>query len=337
MKGLKFYDEQHTLLTIEHGLPEQLNKYAIKDADAYHINVAKAGYMLFQHLSGGIWDIWLSHYVFNRKTTIYCEGAIEGIEFHNIIEGYALYQNGYDEWQHFGVGDHNILYNPKIKSSARFNQNIVVTFDVHLSTQTFKGLTERQPAFKKWVTYFSKGINTRLYKTPANKNIFVQAILTEVIEKCQLALFDGNSNKELLGKFLDSVLHNETINCPYNYTFEDVKHIIETKDLLKASVNEKIKVTELGASSLMGSKKFIEGFKMLFGVAPITFLIRERIRVCKNILLQENNLTNDDYATIMNFNSGSHFARTFKMFEGCTPKEYKKRHLEEIKSWSSNK
>ena len=336
MKEIRFYDGQHKLLTIEQGLPKQLKEYAVKDADPYFIKVGEDGYMLFQHIKGGVWNIWLSHYLFNKRTTIYCEGQIEGVEFHNIIEGYALYQNGDDEWQHFGAGDHNVLYNPKIKSMAKFNKNVVVTFDVHLSTETFKELTERQPVFKNWVSYFNKGINAKLYKTAANKNLVVQAILTEVIEKCQMALFDGNSNKELLGKFLDSVLHNETIHCPYNYTFEDVKHIIETKDLLKASVNEKIKVTEIEANSMMGNKKLIEGFKLLFGIVPSTFLIRERISVCKNILLQENNLTNDDYATIMNFHSGSHFARTFKMFEGCTPKEYKRRHHDEIKSWNSN-
>lgn len=326
MNDLKFFDDRHKLLTIEQGMPTKLRKYAIAEANAYHIKVGKSGYMLFQHIPGGVWNIWISHYIFNKRTTVYCEGSILGVEFHNIIEGYALYKNNNDEWQHFNAGDHNILHNPKIKSVAKFDTTPLVTFDVHMTTVSFKELIADQPKFRNWVHYFSAGVNAKLFKHAASKNLPVQGIITEIIEKCNLSLFDGNGNKDLLNKFLTSVLKNEGAKCDYNFSFEDVKRLIKAKEYLTRSVNERISLANLHVDAMMGHKKFTEGFKLLFGTVPSTFVLKERIKVCKSLMMDQRHLTNDDYALIMNFNSGGHFARTFKMLEGCSPKEYRKKH-----------
>lgn len=323
MNDLKFYDYQHNLLTIEPGIPKKFNNHKIANAEGYHIKVDNFGYMLFQHIPGALWNIWITHYLFTKNTTIYCEGSIAGVEFHNILEGNALYKNGDEDWQHFKEGDHNVLYNPEIHSTAKFHGVPVVSFDVHLSKQAFKTLVGNQPAFKNWVSYFSSGIHARLFERAATHNLPLNALIMEIIEKCQHSGFDSDGNQELLGLFLESVLHNKSAESAYKFSYMEVKRIIKAKEYLSTDPSKKIKISKVYQDAMMGHKKFTEGFKLLFGMLPSVFVLSEKIKVIKFLMLQQSDLTNEDYAIIMNFNSGSHFARTFKKLEGCTPKEYR--------------
>ncbi|HTN38874.1 MAG TPA: helix-turn-helix domain-containing protein, partial [Arachidicoccus sp.] len=81
---------------------------------------------------------------------------------------------------------------------------------------------------------------------------------------------------------------------------------------------------------LMGQKKFSEGFKLLFGIVPSQFILKEKIKTCKSLLVKEEILTNEDIANIMEFSTGSHFATTFKRFEGCTPQEFRRKMLNRV-------
>lgn len=326
MNDLKFFDQQHELLTIVPGIPKKFNSHKIAGTRGFHIKVHSNGYMLFQHIPGALWNIWISHYLFDIPTTIFCEGHIEGVEFHNILEGNALYKNGEDDWQHFKEGDHNILFSPQVNSIAKFNGTTLVSFDIHLSIPSFKQLVANQPAFREWVTYFNSGINHRLYPGAASRNIPLQAMIMEIVDKCKQSSFDSNGNQALLGQFLDSVLHNKSYNCDYKFTYEEIRRLIKAKETLSAEPGKKIRISELYRQTAMGHKKFTEGFKLVFGVVPSVYVLTEKIRVCKSLMLQQKDLTNEDYASIMNFNSGSHFARTFKNIEGCTPKEYRSKY-----------
>lgn len=326
MNDLKFFDQRHELLTIASGIPKKFSNHKIADAEGFHVKVDNNGYMLFQHIPGALWNIWISHYLFDKPTTVFCEGSMEGVEFHNILEGNALYRNGDDDWQHFKEGDHNVLFSPKINSVAKFNGTPLVSFDIHLSISSFKKLVANQPAFREWVTYFNSGINARLYQGAGGRNVPLQAMIMKIIDKCQGAGFDSDGNRELLGQFLDSILHNKSIDCDYKFTYEEVRRLIEAKEFLGTDPAKKVRISQLYRQTAMGHKKFTEGFKLVFGVVPSLFVLTEKIKVCKSLMLQQKNLTNDDYASIMNFNSGSHFARTFKKLEGCTPKEYRKKY-----------
>ena len=73
----------------------------------------------------------------------------------------------------------------------------------------------------------------------------------------------------------------------------------------------------------MGNKKFTEGFKLITGLVPSTYVLRQKIEASKIMMEKQQDLTNEDFALILGFTSGSHFARTFKNFEGYNPKEYK--------------
>lgn len=326
MNDVKFFDQDHKLLNIESGFPRKYGAYKVPGATYYQVKVQDNGYMLFQHIPGKIWNIWISHYLFNKNTTVYCQGLNEGVEFHNILEGSALYKNGGEDWQHFKAGDHNVLYSPKINSIGKFHDDSLMTFDIHLSTANFKSLVKNQTEFKNWVTYFNSGINTKLYQDAAKRNLPLQAMLTQIIDKCKQHVFDANGNQELLGEFLDSVLENKNYKCDYRFSFEEVRRLIEAKEKLKTDPANGGPIATLYKDSMMGHKKFTEGFKLVFGVVPSLYLLTEKIKVCKSLMVQQQHLTNEDYAIIMNFNSGSHFARTFKNIEGCTPKEFRRKH-----------
>ena len=218
------------------------------------------------------------------------------------------------------------MHNPKIKSIAKFTDTAVVTFDVHLTTHSFKTMVANQPIFKEWMHYFSAGINARLFKDAPSRNISLQAIITEIVEKCKKSVFDPNGEQHLLHRFLNSMMLSKNPYCSYKFSYEEIQALLKARDTLKSGLSTKVKVTDLHKETLMGHKKFTEGFKLIFGVPPSTYVMTEKIKVCKSLMLQDNKLTNEDFASITNFNTGSHFARAFRNVEGCSPKQFRKKY-----------
>ena len=324
MNELAIYDQFHELLPIESGIPRKLNSYAISGATAYHCKVIGNGYILFQNLKGPYLDIWLTHYLFTRPTTLYCKGKMTGIELHHVIEGAALYQDEENIWHHCNQGDHDILFNTTFNNEARFSNIPVVTLDIHMSVKEFKNTLSKLPRTKWIINRINAKKKVRLVKNSSSPNVGLQAIITQIYDEIQAGNFDFINNEELCNELIKVTIFNNSENCGYKYSTDDIRRILEAKMELEMNLGVKKQISNMFQISLMGKKKFTEGFKLVAGLPPSSFVLAEKIKASKVMMEKQNDLSNEDFALILGFTSGSHFLRTFKKYEGYSPKEYRK-------------
>ena len=66
-------------------------------------------------------------------------------------------------------------------------------------------------------------------------------------------------------------------------------------------------------------------FKQQTGLSPIDYLIHVRLEEAEK-LLAKSNITVSDISDRVGFHSPSHFSKTFKENNHCTPSQYRKRY-----------
>lgn len=86
---------------------------------------------------------------------------------------------------------------------------------------------------------------------------------------------------------------------------------------------ERVDLAELAALTGLSTAHFSRAFKLSTGLAPYQWQLDMRIRLAQQ-LLASGRQTLDEVAERCGFADGSHFARTFRRFAGCTPSEWRR-------------
>lgn len=107
-----------------------------------------------------------------------------------------------------------------------------------------------------------------------------------------------------------------------NPFFEAVAHI-------KNHFNKPIKIEELAKISCMSISVFYKKFKENLGCTPNDYIILERIKFAKKLIVNTD-LLFTDVAIQSGFNSPEYFHRKFKALEKYTPLEYRTIHAKRI-------
>lgn len=93
------------------------------------------------------------------------------------------------------------------------------------------------------------------------------------------------------------------------------------KEYIKQNITEKLTVDHLAKEIHMSTTTFFRYFKREFGITPVDYIIRERLKQAKDLLRQGKSIKETCYAS--GFTDVSYFARVFKKKEGVTPSEYR--------------
>lgn len=106
-----------------------------------------------------------------------------------------------------------------------------------------------------------------------------------------------------------------------------IKHDDIDKLLDFISENYMHKITLSRLSELVGINKYylIRLFKQKTGLSPIDYLIHVRLQEGERLLSQTDTKVSD-ISDMVGFHSPSHFTKTFKEANHCTPTEYRKRY-----------
>jgi AraC-like DNA-binding protein len=97
-----------------------------------------------------------------------------------------------------------------------------------------------------------------------------------------------------------------------------IKHIQE-------NIHHKISVDELCRKVYMSRSTFFRLFKRELGITPVEYIIREKMKLAKEILLNSR-LSINTVAFQCGFDNVNHFIKTFRYFEKITPLQFKKLH-----------
>lgn len=100
------------------------------------------------------------------------------------------------------------------------------------------------------------------------------------------------------------------------------------KEYIDAHYSDKITLEELAQMSCISKFHLIHEFSKYVGNSPIAYQLKCRIREAKYLLTStDSSIADISYA--LGFSSISHFSQRFKIEEGCTPLEFRKKSFME--------
>ena len=87
-------------------------------------------------------------------------------------------------------------------------------------------------------------------------------------------------------------------------------------------------ITVEDLAGLMGitPQHFCVLFKDVTGLRPVEYINSHRIRMAKDLLVQDRSMQVADVGRRVGFDNNSYFSTTFKKFEGISPRQYKDLH-----------
>lgn len=107
------------------------------------------------------------------------------------------------------------------------------------------------------------------------------------------------------------------------YKIEKIKKVLSH---IKANYREKIYINELAAVASMSTDHFFKFFKSFIGKTPIEYINFCRISEAEHLLVNSQ-LSILEIALSIGYENVSYFIKTFKKYNMCTPKEYRKCHF----------
>jgi AraC-like DNA-binding protein len=92
-------------------------------------------------------------------------------------------------------------------------------------------------------------------------------------------------------------------------------------NLIQGNLSEKINLKTIALNAGMSTASLYRLFKRELGISPVEYIILERIKLAKKLLKDQSiYIKNVSFET--GFEDCNYFIRTFKYYEGITPKQY---------------
>jgi AraC family transcriptional regulator of arabinose operon len=153
--------------------------------------------------------------------------------------------------------------------------------------------------------------------------------ITALIYKLVRIGFGNSQNKDILADFAVKELLLRLMQLQSLHETEShvaalatSSRFAHTLHYIKENISEKISVDELSAQAYMSKPNFYRAFKQAFGLSPIDYIIKERMRLAKRCL-KNPALSVTEICFKAGFNNLAYFTRMFRQFEGMTPTEYR--------------
>lgn len=132
-------------------------------------------------------------------------------------------------------------------------------------------------------------------------------------------IFADLSLKELLIRILQSQnLHQQTETAGSNSNSSRLHFVLQ---YIQQHLTERIPVDTLSKKAYLSRNIFFRWFKEQFGITPLEYINRERIRLARQLLANEKN-TIAQVSLQCGFSDVNYFVRAFKRSEGLTPGAY---------------
>jgi AraC-like DNA-binding protein len=152
----------------------------------------------------------------------------------------------------------------------------------------------------------------------------ISEIINKLIRICSSSdktknIFADLSLKELFIRLMQSQrltrANLESIDNTNNNRMQYVLHYIQEHLL------EKIAIDDLSRKAYLSRNMFFKWFKEQFGITPLEYITRERIRLARQLLADKKN-TVTSVSLQCGFTDVNYFIRAFKKSEGITPKSW---------------
>lgn len=176
------------------------------------------------------------------------------------------------------------------------------------------------PMHKIWFSFSSEYIDSMLLHYGVNSGVF-HVDVKGYFEKIYEASTSSALQKEKLFTVADN-LHKIIMTVADTYNVEDVSIIAKIESELIASVYSKTSLDEIAARLFMSKANLIRIFKKQKGVTPYQFLLDERIKIAKALLLTTS-MSVKSISEKLSFADEHYFSHLFKEKIGISPLKYK--------------
>ena len=96
-------------------------------------------------------------------------------------------------------------------------------------------------------------------------------------------------------------------------------------DFIKKNLHQKLSIDAIAKMAYVSKSNFFKMFKQELGLSPNEFIIHERIKKAKELLSQQNSVSETAFST--GFSDTNYFIRVFKQVEGVTPKIFQNKKI----------
>ena len=158
-----------------------------------------------------------------------------------------------------------------------------------------------------------------------NNDTDVTGLIDKLIRICTSSdnaknIYADLNLKELLIRILQSQhLHNEAEGAARNGNSSRLHFVLQ---YIHDHLTERIPVDTLSKKVYLSRNIFFRWFREQFGITPLEYITRERIKLARHLLADEKN-TVGQVSMQCGFSDLNYFVRTFKKTEGLTPGAYR--------------
>ena len=152
--------------------------------------------------------------------------------------------------------------------------------------------------------------------------------ITELINKLIRVCSGGNLAKNIyadlnLKELLIRLLQSQRLEQVSAESGQDNNHSRHhfVLDYIREHLTEKIPVDDLSKKAYLSRNLFFKWFKEQFGITPLEYINRERIKMAKKLLSDPHHSIHE-VSDQCGFSDTNYFVRLFKKSEGITPGEY---------------
>lgn len=112
------------------------------------------------------------------------------------------------------------------------------------------------------------------------------------------------------------------VSCAKLHDQRALQHIDRLSEFLEAKYsNAEMRIEEIAKVLHVSERTFRRKCQLLFGISPSELLIRFRLEVAKQLIL--DNMPVSYVAQEVGFSTHAHFTRQFKRYLNCTPKDFR--------------
>lgn len=182
------------------------------------------------------------------------------------------------------------------------------------------------PMHKIWLSFSSEYIDSMLLHYGVNSGVYkadVKAYFENIYETSKEPI----PQKEKLFRVADN-LHKIIMTAADTHKQEENGIISKIESELIASVYTKISLDEIASKLFMSKANLIRIFKKHKGVTPYQFLLDERIKIAKALLLTTS-MSVKSISEKLSFADEHYFSHIFKQKVGLSPLKYKELRMKE--------
>lgn len=135
---------------------------------------------------------------------------------------------------------------------------------------------------------------------------------------------DDNSHKDMIADFalkelLIRLMQTQARKLVEKNALKNKSRIGYVVDYIKNNLHQKLSIDAIAKLAYVSKSNFFKMFKEELGISPNEFIIQERIKKAKELLLFHHNSVSE-VAYNTGFSDTNYFIRVFKQMEGVTPK-----------------